>query len=156
MKRTIALSMSIVIGLSFASSATAGRKPVHQHVEGTVMIPTPTPDNVCFSGLQRRARLTSQMAFPNGVVGFDFDVDPKTVGKKFELEVTEGAGADLDINFYGSLGTVDDPATNPPVLAFEEREEGGEVGVVPDGYSKVIICAYAGSDVSFTYTAGGN
>jgi opacity protein-like surface antigen len=152
-KRMIALSISIVIAMSLATSAAAGRKPARQSVEGTITLATPTPDDVCFSGLQRRARLTSQMAFPNGLVGFDFDVDPKTVGKRFKLEVTEGAGADLDINFYAGLGTLEDPATNPAVVAFEERKEGGEVGVVPKGYSKVIICAYAGNNVSFTYTA---
>lgn len=154
MKRIVALALSMIVVLSLASSASAGRKTV-QRVEGAVALPTPTPDNVCFSGLQRRARLMSQLLFPNGVVGFDFDVDPKTAGKKFELEVTEGAGADLDVNFYTDLGTVDDPAGNPPVVSFEERKEGGEVGTVPAGYSKVIVCAYAGSDVSFTYTAGG-
>ena len=149
----IALSISIVIGVSLASTATAGPKPVRQRVEGTVTIPTPTPDDVCFSGLHRRARSVSQMLFPNGLVGFDFDVDPKTVGKKFKLEVIEGAGADLDINFYNGLGTVEGP--NPAVVSFEERKEGGEVGIVPEGYSKVIICAFVGDNVTFTYTAGG-
>lgn len=155
MKRMVALSISMVLGAFLAPNATAARKPVQQRVEGSVMIPTATPDDVCFSGLQRRARLTSQMAFPNGIVGFDFDVDPKTVGKKFKLEVTGGNGADLDLNFYGDMGTIEDPATNPPTISFEGRGEGGETGIVPAGYSKVIICAFAGSDVTFTYTAGG-
>lgn len=154
MKRILAVAMSMIVLASLASSATAGRKPV-QHVDGTIALPTPTPDNVCFSGLQRRVRLTSQLMFPNGVVGFDFDVDPKTAGKKFELKVTGGAGADLDINFYSDLGAADDPVTNPASVSFQERKEGGEVGIVPAGYSKVIICAYAGNDVSFVYTADG-
>ncbi len=87
----------------------------------------------------------------NEIVGYTFDVDPKTVNKPFKLEV-DGAG--MDISFYADLGDITDPATAPANVGFETAGPGGESGVVPEGYPIAFVCMTEGAEAAFTYTAG--
>src|SRR5687768_4188055 len=105
MKRFLSVALVLAAVVTAVPAGAAGKK-AHQHVEGSVALPTPVvADNVCFSGLQRRLQLFSNGAFPNELVGYTFEVDPKTGGKKFVLEA-QGADVDLDINFYMGMGSI--------------------------------------------------
>jgi hypothetical protein len=149
---TAAVTM-VAAALIPAGAKAAGKKQV---VEGSIAIATSgdaVEAGTCNFGAQRRPRLFTQMLFPNGVLGYDFDLDPKTVGKKFKLTTTT-AGADLDLSFYADMGDPTDPAGAPANFPFETRKEGGEAGKVPPGFTKVIVCMNAGSNAAFKYVAG--
>lgn len=153
-KLVVAAAATLVAAALLPANVSAA--PAKQVVEGSVAFPMSgdaVEAGTCNFGAQRRPRLFTQMLFPNGIVGYDFDVDPKTVGKRFVLK-TATAGADLDISFYMDMGDPADPAGAPTNIPFENRKEGGEVGKVPPGMSKVLICMFAGSNATFTYTAG--
>ncbi len=151
MKRVIAVSVAALL-LGGAVPATAGQaKKTKQTQEGSVAIPAQFADGSCFFGLHRRLNLVAQRQ-AQGIVGFDFDVDPKTGGGKFKL-VPSDESADLDISFYQGLGDLSDPAGVPANIPFETREPGGESGVVPPGYPIAIVCMVSGANVDFTYTA---
>ena len=156
MKRLIATGLAALIAV-VPASAFAGKKAVRQEMQGDVILPAPIPvpgEDGCFTGATRRTALASGGAI-NGVVGYHFDVDPRTVGKPFQLHVVGGGDdVDLDIDFYDGFGSMDDPTTDPALVAFETREPGGEKGIVPAGYGKIIICMHAGSQASFHYMAG--
>ena len=150
MKKILALTSAALVVLSgFAGSATAGKaKP--QKVEGSILIPQPgAAAGPCIYRTQRALMAT---VGANGLVGYTFEVDPKTVGKKFKLEVADGAG--MDISFYSELGDVSDPTTAPANVGYETPGPGGEAGTVPKGYPIVFVCMNEGADASFTYTAG--
>ena len=163
-KQLIGAGLASLLAFSLLGTpATAAAKK--QVVEGTILLPAPyTDDSGCFAGLHRRgAILTAENN--NGAIGWHFDVDPKTVGKKFTL-AAEGQGyVDVDILFYQKFGTpedvVGDPlaAGAPASMGYQTREEGGEKGKVPPGMPKAIICMYGGGAGvgllgNFTYTAG--
>jgi hypothetical protein len=160
MKKTIALAASAVMGLSLLAG-TSSAAPKKQTVEGDIAMMAPFYGDAfatCYSGLHRRTSVVSG-GNNNGIVGFEFDVDPATIGKPFVLEVTGGQGAvDMDITFYTEFGTVEqatDTTYAPPNYGFEERGPGGESGVIPKGdWTKAIVCMHTGADASFTYTAG--
>ena len=64
-------------------------------------------------------------------------------------------GTKLDLaRAYMDMGDPADPAGAPTNIPFANRKEGGEVGKVPPGMSKALICMFAGSNATFTYTAG--
>lgn len=158
MRKVIGTAAALMlIAASFGGAASAA--PKQQTVEGSVAMMAPFPADLtsCYSGLHRRLAVVTQEQV-NGVVGFHFDVDPATAKKPFKLEVTGGQGAvDLDISFYTEFGTVEqatDTAYAPANVAFEEREPGGEAGIVPEGMTKAIVCMYDGQASTFTYTAG--
>ena len=153
-KLVVAAAATLVAAALLPTNVSAA--PKKQVVEGSVAFPMSgdaVEAGTCNFGAHRRPRLFTQMLFPNGIVGYDFDVDPKTVGRKFVLK-TDTAGADLDISFYMDMGDPADPAGAPTNIPFENRKEGGEVGKVPAGMSKALICMFAGSNATFTYTAG--
>lgn len=155
MRKVFSLTAAALVAAALlpGGAHAAGKKQV---VEGSIAIATPgdaIEAGSCNFGAHRRPRLFTQMLFPNGVVGYDFDVDPATVGKKFKL-TTETAGADLDLAFYTDMGDPTDPAGAPTNIAFETRKEGGESGKVPPTMTKVLVCMAAGSNATFTYTAG--
>lgn len=165
MKKIAGLLGAALLAGSLIPSAIAAPPPT-QTEEGAIALPAPFTDNSgCFAGLQRRVAILS-MEQVNGVIGFNFDVDPKTWNKNFVLEPTGGAGdVDLDIYFYQEFGTVDDVAGDPvgagaPVaVSFNTREPGGESGKVPVDFNKVIVCMYggdggAGAGATFLYEAG--
>ncbi len=149
MKRWMALSVAALL-LGAAVPATAGKKP-KQTQEGSVAIAAPYTDGTCFFGLHRRMNLVAQRQV-QGVVGYDFDVDPATEGGKFKL-VPSDDSADLDISFYQSMGDLQDPAGAPANMGFETREPGGESGIVPAGFPIAMVCMVSGQNVDFTYTA---
>ena len=167
MKKIITLSIAGALAASLlAPSAQAELGKPKQEVTGTIIAPAPfTDDSGCYAGLHRRGAILSQEN-NNGAIGWHFDVDPKTVGKKFKLDVAgQGSYVDIDINFYQKFGTVDDVVADPTnagapaTLGFNTRAAGGEKGKVPPGFPKAIICMYGGALGSgvlgaFTYTAG--
>ena len=153
MKRLIVLGLVAVIALPvFAGSATAAKKKAKpQTVEGSILLPQPGgPAGACVYRAQRSFMAT--LGQPNGIFGYTFDVDPKTVGKKFTLEVSDGAG--MDIAFYSDLGDPTDPTTAPANTGYETPGPGGEKGTVPPGYPIEFVCMNEGADASFEYTAG--
>ncbi len=153
MKKLLALAVAALL-LGAAVPATAGKaKKAKQKTEGSIALPAQFVDGSCFFGLHRRTNLVAQRQ-AQGIVGFDFDVDPKTAGGKFKL-VPADDSADLDISFYQSLGDITDPAAVPGNIAFETREAGGESGTIPPGFPIAIVCMVTGENVDFTYTAVG-
>ena len=165
MKKSIAVLIAALVGLSLLPGAAGAKSPI-QEEEGMIVLPAPfTDDSGCFAGLHRRGAIMT-MENNNGIVGWHFDVDPKTWKKKFVLEPSGGVGTvDMDILFYQEFGTpqqvVEDPtaAGNPASIGFQTREAGGESGKVPKTFNKAIVCIYSGAQyqgggASFTYTAG--
>ena len=155
MKKLIALAVVALVALpAFAGSATAAKKkskPVT--VEGSVLLPQPyAADGTCFYRSQRAWMGLSGGGAPNGVFGHTFDVDPKTVGKRFTLDVSDGAG--MDIVFYTEFGDPADPTVAPANTGYETPGLGGEKGTVPPGYPIAFVCMTEGANASFTYTAG--
>ena len=88
----------------------------------------------------------------NGIVGYTFEVDPKTAGKRLVLEAADGAG--MDISFYSDLGDPTDPTTAPTNVPFETAGPGGEKGTVPAGYPYAFVCMTEGNNAGFSYMAG--
>src|SRR3712207_3474271 len=103
MRKTFALVLAAFsVFVLVPTSAGAAKKPV-QSVEGSIVLPqTGGPAGACVYRTQRTIMATTGQ--PNGVFGYSFEVDPKTVNKKFKLEVSDGAG--MDIQFYSELGDV--------------------------------------------------
>src|SRR5688500_9195495 len=146
MKKTIALLVAAIVALPLGQ-AFAAKKAKVQKVEGTIAIPQPMPvDNVCIYRAQRTL-YSALGAEANGQVGYTFDVDPKTVGKPFKLEVSDGAG--MDISFYADLGDPSDPTTAPANYPFETPGPGGEKGKVPAGFPIAFVCMTEGTNASF-------
>ena len=155
MKKLIVLSLAALLVLpAFAGSATAAKKKAKPIVvEGSVALPQPyAADGTCFYRSQRAWMGLSGGAAPNGLFGYTFDVDPKTVGTKFTLEVSDGAG--MDVVFYADMGDPTDPTVAPANTGYETPGVGGEKGTVPNGYPIAFVCMTEGSNASFTYTAG--
>jgi hypothetical protein len=131
-----------------------------QQVTGTIQQPAPFVDTAnpgtvgCYSGKHRRGAVLTDGA-NQGIDGWHFDVDPKTIGKKFVLTADGGEGTpDLDITFYTEFGTpeqIADPTYAPPSQAYETRAAGGETGTVPTGMKLAIVCMLDGANVPFTY-----
>ena len=154
MKKIAAFGLAVALAVAPAT-ALAAKKGARQEMQGEVAVATPYPtDGTCFSRLARTTALASDGAV-NGVVGYTFDVDPRTANKNFQLHVTGGGDdVDLDLVYYANLGSLEDPNTAPAFAAFETREAGGEVGKVPAGMTKAIVCMAAGSNATFHYMAG--
>ena len=167
MKRIVTgvVALGLVAGALLAPASAGKAKP--QVVEGSVALPAPyTDDSGCYAGLHRRLMVvTSEAAPANGLIGYSFDIDKATWGGKFKLEATGGQGdVDLDIYFYSAFGTAEQVATDPlnagapATIQFNTRAPGGEEGVVPATFTKVIVCMYGGGQgggagATFTYTA---
>ena len=163
MRKIITLVLVCLLAVAMVSTTASAakkkkKKPAFVQTQtGSIAIPTPLRDSGqvpgCFSGGHRRGATTTQSH--NGVIGYSFDVDPRTYGKRFVLtaDSSQGAGADLDITFYTEYGA--DPSANAGALtAYETVAPGGEKGIVPKGFSKVIVCNNSGANATFTYKAG--
>ncbi len=151
MKKLSALLIALLlVGGAVPATAGKGKKKAKQKQEGSIALPAQYTDGNCFFGLHRRLNLVAQRQ-AQGIVGFDFDVDPKTEGGKFKL-VPAGDSADLDISFYQSIGDISDPAGAPGNVDYHTREAGGESGLIPPGYPVAIVCMVEGENVDFTYT----
>jgi hypothetical protein len=162
MKKIISLvGIGLVVAALVPGIAVAGKKAgAHQMIEGNIAMQAPPSDatdnpNGCYSGVHRRLSVISQGQI-NGVVGFDFDIDKATWGKKFRL-TSETAGVDIDITFYTDFGTLEqatDTAFAPATAAFETRSAEGEAGKVPASMTKAIVCMKSGQNADFMYMAG--
>ena len=159
-KLTVFLAAGLLAAALVPGTASAAKKGARQEVEGNILMQAPPSDatsnpNGCYSGVHRRIAVASQMQI-NGVVGFHFEIDPATWGKKFRLTpVTEGV--DLDITFYDSFGTTEqaaEPSYAPANLGFEERNTEGEAGKVPANMTIAIVCMKAGQNADLLYEAG--
>ncbi|HEY7873489.1 MAG TPA: hypothetical protein VIG64_00035, partial [Actinomycetota bacterium] len=134
-----------------------------QEVKGEIQQPAPyvdpnDPKVTCYSGKHRREAVLTDGA-NQGVDGWHFEVDPKTLGTQFLLTADSGEGApDLDITFYNEFGTPEqlaDPNYAPTSQGYDTRAAGGETGTVPQGMKLAIVCMLDGANASFTYRAGG-
>ena len=152
MKKLPVLALTFALAAIPAADAFAGKKAAHQMVEGSIAIPQ--GGNAAATCVYRAQRTAYSAAGDgvNGIVGYTFEVDPKTVNKPFKLEASDGAG--MDISFYADLGDPSDPTTAPANIPFEETGPGGESGIVPDGYPIAFVCMTEGTEASFTYMAG--
>lgn len=153
MRKLIALALAAIsVTGAVSGSAVAGKKkPVVQHVEGTILVPQ--GGNAAATCVYRTQRVLyiAMGEQVNGVFGYTFAVDPRTVNKNFVLEGPDGAG--LDISFYGELGT--DPTADAPAnYAYENPGVGGEKGTVPAGYPNAFVCLTDGANADFMYMAG--
>lgn len=158
-KLTVFLAAGLLAAALVPGTASAAKK-AKQEVEGNILMQAPPSDatsnpNGCYSGVHRRIAVFSQMQI-NGVVGFHFELDPATWGKKFRLTpVTEGV--DVDITFYDGFGSTEqaaEPSYAPATMGFEERDTEGEAGKVPANMTLAIVCMKAGQDADFLYQAG--
>ena len=150
MKRLLTFALAASLAVTLVPLASAARKP-KQTVEGSIALPQGGgPAATCVYRAQRSLMATAGQ--PNGVLGYTFDVDPATVGKKFKLTGSEGSG--LDISFYSELGDPTNPTEAPTNVPFENVGPGGEKGVVPAGYPIAFVCLTDGANATFTYKAG--
>ena len=150
---TAGIAAALIISMH-GGGAAAAKKAARQEVAGSIATPMAVPvENVCNTGAHRRTTHLSDGAMPDGVVGYDFEVDPKTVNKPFVL-TTDDPAADFDITFYTAVGNDDDPTVNPQYIDFETRAKGGEGGTVPKGYGYAFVCLYEGQNSNFQYVAG--
>ena len=151
MKKLVAAATTAILLAAPVQSAFAGKKAAaHQHVEGTITVPQ--GGNAAAACVYRTQRLMLQTFGANGVVGYTFDVDPGTVGKKFKLEA--GSGVGMDISFYAEVGDPTNPSAAPANYAYETPGPGGESGTVPAGFPVAMVCMTEGANGSFSYAAG--
>lgn len=153
MRKLFIAALGVAVLCALPTGATAGKKKAtHQHVEGDVLVPQGTQGAAgCVWRTQRALYIAFGDAI-NGIVGYTFEVDPGTVGKKFKLEVS-GPGAGVDIQFYADLG--DDPTADAPAnIGYETPGPGGEKGTIPKGFPNAFICLTDGAAASFTYAGG--
>lgn len=152
MKRAIAVSTALILVGGIVAPVSAG-KAEKQVVEGTILAPARHP-NGCYTGLSRHLWSLFGDA-SNGGLGWTFDVEKSTWKGNFKLEPTGGVGTvDLDMTFYlGEFATTqewaNDPAPPPPAtVGFDNHDEPGEAGEVPEGAVKAIVCVYASENGS--------
>lgn len=152
MKRGIAVLLAIMlVGAALVAPASAGKKkkkPKSQVVEGSILVPQGGgPAAPC---VYRSQRTLASGGGPNGILGYTFEVDPKTEGRPFELEVADGAG--MDIQFYTEFGDPTDPTTAPANMGYETAGPGGEKGTVPPGFPIAFVCLTEGANATFKYS----
>lgn len=162
MKRIIGVVMVALVGAALVGAPATAGKGAHQHVEGDILMMAPYVSQSeqfqsCYAGMHRRLALT--VGEPaRGIIGWDFEIDPGTYNKRFDLQVTGGSDIDLDLTFYlAGLGSVEDGTqvgTTLPVVNFETRDTKGEKGIVPKDATHAIVCMFEGTNASFSYKAG--
>lgn len=157
MRRSIAVLITalLVAGvLSGVASAGKKKKPsAHQHVEGSILVPQGGNAAGCVYRTNRAAYIAFGEAV-NGLFGYTIEVDPKTAGLPFKIEVSGPTGIEgVDLSFYGDLGT--DPRADAPAnIGYETPGPGGEAGTVPAGFPYAMVCLTEGANASFSYMAG--
>lgn len=152
MKQLISLLLAVlVVGGALVAPAAAGKKKKKvkpQVVEGSILVPQ--GGNAAATCVYRSQRTLISAGGPNGILGYTFDVDPKTAGRPFKLEVSDGAG--VDISFYMDLGDPTDPTTAPANQPYETTGPGGEEGTVPPGFPIAFVCLTEGANATFKYS----
>lgn len=144
-----------IVALAVAGLGPAGQAAgaLTQRVDGSIAraMAHPYYDDGCLMGVQYQFAWLEQPE-PNGVVGYQFEIDESTWGKPYRLRPVGAAGeVDLDIGFF--------PRFRPLFVYNEDyhphatRRQGGESGIVPRGMTRAIVCLHTGSNVSFRYTA---
>lgn len=159
MRKTAAILLVTALGVVPLAEAGARPAPAAQEESGTVLFPTPHPQDpsICFQGIGRRINMVSQ-GLVSGPFGAIFEVDPATWGGKFKLTATGiSGGVDVDLYLFDNFGPsiVEDPSMNSPVILnqYQERNTDGEVGVIPENSNLAIVCLYDGVGASFEYEA---
>lgn len=161
MKKIISIvAAGLLVAAIVPGMASAAKKGARQDVEGNIALQAPPSDatdnpNGCYSGVHRRLNVATQMN-ANGIVGYHFEIDPKTWNKKFRLSAIT-PDVDLDITFYTEFGTLEqatDTAFAPYTVGFEDRNTDGEFGKVPADMTLAIVCMKTGTNADFTYSAG--
>lgn len=151
MRKIIASLLAVmVLGSAFVAPASAGKKKKvkPQVVEGSILVPQ--GGNAAATCVYRGQRTLIAGGGPNEILGYTFDVDPKTAGRPFKLEVSDGAG--VDISFYMDMGDPTDPATAPANQPYETAGPGGEEGTVPEGFPIAFVCLTEGANATFKYS----
>lgn len=151
-RRTFAFATSLALIAALSGDGVARDR--EQRVKGSILLPavpiTSQPDiENCAPGHHRRLMDRSDGATDayNGVLGWHFNVSPRTYGEGFDLKATGGEGVDLDIFFYVATG-----GGNPS--GFDTGRGSGERGVVPQGSRFAIVCLNKGTAATFEYRAG--
>jgi hypothetical protein len=160
MKKVISILAAGLMVAAFVPGMASAAKGARQDVEGHIAMQAPPSDatdnpNGCYSGVHRRLNVVTQMQ-ANGIVGYHFEIDPKTWNKKFRLSAVT-ADTDVDITFYTEFGTVEqatDTGFAPYTVGFETRNNDGEFGKVPRDMTLAIVCMKVGTNADFTYSAG--
>lgn len=161
MRKLLALGViALLVAGILGGTATAGKKkkkkPVpHQHVEGSIALPQGgNAAAPCVYRSQRALYIAFGDAI-NGIFGYTFEVDQKTAGLPFKIDVTGPTGVDgVDIQFYAELGT--DPTADAPAnVGYETPGPGGEEGTIPAGLPNAFVCLTEGANGTFTYMGGG-
>lgn len=151
MRKVVASLLAIMLlGGALIAPAAAGKKKKKvkpQVVEGSILVPQGGgPAATC---VYRAQRSLIAGGGPNEILGYTFDVDPKTAGRPFKLEVSDGAG--MDIQFYSDLG--DPTSTSAPAnTGYETAGPGGEEGTVPPSYPIAFVCLTEGANATFKYS----
>lgn len=142
----IAVPLLIMSGLV---PAVAGRKAESQVVVGRVLLPDlgsltpPMRPLQCDGRIPRRLDSSIRRTL-NGSLVHEFDVSPETWRHGFELQVLDSAGdVNLDIAFWSPAG-----------VGYSTVRAGGEVGVVPSGATRGMVCLASGAAATFRYEAG--
>ncbi len=162
MKRLLILAVVTTLA---APLAVAQGKAATQSEQGTVALPGPGPNGEttggCWTGWARRAWIFSGGA-TSGPFGSMIEIDKKTWGGSFVLEVTGGmtGSEDLDVTFYADPGEVDpnDPAQQGGIVetgAYLTRTAGGEDGTVPPTSTLALVCLGigTGANAEWSYEA---
>ncbi len=145
------LMAAVVAGMGLATPLEAAPRR-GQTVEGSIRLSMANPVDPagCLGGVQYQFAWLNESAF-NGVVGFQFKIDERTWGKKYELVPLDGTKVDLDIFFFPQFQPLYTTGYEP----HASRRPGGEQGIVPGDMHDALVCLHTGSDVAFRYTAGG-
>lgn len=150
---------TVVLLLSVGNAGAARVQP--QEESGSIMLPSPSPNagEGCWPGTPRRAYIISQ-GQTAGPAGSVIEIDPSTWGGKFTLKATGSTGSeDVDMHFFVDIGKVD--PTDPTMMnvvsssTYQDKEPGGEAGLVPPQAKHVVLCLVpgTGAEVEWTYKA---
>lgn len=162
-KKSMFVATALAVSSLVSPNVVAAKpraKAAKQVVTGDITVGTPN----CATQIHRRGNVATGSL--NGITGFDFDLDTKTWGGKFRLDVTAGAevtNLDMIIIFYAEYGG---PADDVTGVVYDNTDEPGEYGIVPPGTTKALISlcqagvsptneVSIGAGASFEYVARG-
>lgn len=137
---------AMTVPLWAASPAPAAAKAI-QVAEGTVTAMTRFPADATYSSWVKPARDIYTATGESGPVGSVIEVDRRTWGGRFTVDLVRGAtgSEDLDVTFYSDLTA---PTTTGDATS---RGAGGETGNVPSGTTHAIVTLFTGADADYVY-----